>query len=590
MNKFKNILEGCFWLFYLSSIIVLIYRPEHYIRPLSFLVLLAFAVAIVGVQVSLYRSKIGKVAYLHLAKICLVVLTLQWSILCLYSSSYIGFDPYYHDVVINKIQMGEVTKFDYYGTQIFHYLVAGSALLFGISNKVAMMIFVGLPYSVGILTICYKLGQLLFNDKVGLYGTVVLSTASLFIFFGVEIIPSSLAILFLMISIYLILRYQGVWYIYLIIGILLLVIIKTNSIVALFTVAVLGLIWLGSLIYKRDNQKHYLAIAASFSIVLIVLWIYTKQIDTLWRVLGNILISSQTVNGTVAMDGGTSVLDMSKQALGDGSTTASSSAALTANVLPEMSEAISNYYSNIPLIEILIKKANVFIYGGLGGLGALVYLYRRKLQPRTFYYILMALAILILSVVNGVLSEFYFLSRHIQITQILIAPVIGYLLYNLLENLKIWRYLIVGIVVLGLGLVSFISPLTSVDSAKLTPDLTYRQAMTEGEIEGIDYICTNHSGDIMSDWICSNYIYYKKQVKDDWKINEVKDLSRELYSRDFSDIKNNTIIIVRKEILNNPVLMLDSVYKFGYDPEDILMKQGYHKYYDNEYLNAYIHD
>lgn len=604
--------EIAFWLLYISALLVFVLRPFQYERPVLYFILMAVVVAIIGVQVVSTLHDKRNTAFM-LFKIILVGLTTQWTQLLVFPESMIATDPWYHQMVISKIMRGEaVSAVDYYGTLAFHFIVGGTSSLFGITQKWAMMLFVGIPYMAGMAIIIYNLGKLVHTYKVGLMSALALSMASMFIYYGIELIPSSLAIMLMMVAIYLIIqgsrKKQGSYIKYGIAFILLVSITFISSLVVIFSIGLLGLLWIGMLIYSKAIQKtaiaynSFLIIGIAYGVMVLTWWIFgTGQAGTIVRFIGNeglavfmaqfmpsadALIEKGLVTGTNYFSG--EIPDSLYWA---------ESFVLSTNT--KVLGMVNEYQSNVPLFEVILKRCAFLIYGLFGLYGA----WKSKLmvrdRPFAFALLFCVVVVVVSNFANFFLSRWFFLSRHAMLSQILLAPFVGIGLVHVIDLVKgKLKYIALAVCLFGLSLSAYISPYANIDNQTFLPNSVPMLAFTDEDLQSIDEICTTTESDLYCDWYMGYYIYHARHNHPSWKIKKVYDFSKQLVLGDFSDVPSGSVVVVRDDIMLFPSLIGDRFYKIPsfieYDnkmvvnPDGLLIWQNYKKIYDSRFARGYV--
>lgn len=570
------IYETIFWLAYLSGIGSYILRAEEYIRPFNYFSFIALATAILAIHIQ--SQKDDRYKYWQLGKVILLCLTTQWSLLLLYPDSILGSDPWYHHMIVNKIISGEITGVDYYGTLLFQLITGHGSQLFGISIKWAEMLFIGLPYIAGICWLVYRFGTMVRDHKTGLLAALSLSFASMFLFFGIEIVPSSLGMLFALAILHLLIRICQVkskWNIarYAGISILFIATMYLNALMIIFAILLMGLVWLGLQIYRSATSSPtitttpILAYVVSCTAITLIFWaLNTGQINIMFRfVQSNFLLDP-------ALDGG-----QWPQAL-------SMLTASSAETFEEMYAGIIAWQNTIPIHEVILKKLGMYLYIGIGIIGCVVAQWPRFRNQYSVAFAIMGIILVMTLTVNASLSRYLFLSRHAMLVQIMLAPVIGLLIASIPWK----KSLVTGIAVFVLSLLTILSPYMNTDNRAILPNVSTRLTLTQGEMSGINDLCQAWEGNIGSDWYAGYYIYHTKQGNKDWHVKKNLDISEALFYKDFSKLSTDTLVIIRKEVVEYPVLVLDRAYRFGYDPTIELVQQGYGEIYNNGEIRGFL--
>jgi hypothetical protein len=569
----------------------------EYSRSLLFFIMIAIATGIMAWLI--INAK--KNSWYYLVGIIVICLTIQWSQLLVYPDSLIGSDPWYHETFTYKIMNDvEIHRFDYYGAFLFHLLIGNIAKIFSLSFKWAEMLIIGIPYTSIIIYIVYKIGTLIDTYKTGLMSALVLSFASLFLYFGIEIIPSSFGFIFILFNLYLMIeisRHKNKWnYLrYSLVVLFLVVCMFINSLVSIANVLLFILIWVGVFVYDKCfhpinklSYSHFLLFAIIYGVILLVWWSYKGSIGVVFQFIGNeelfnfikLLLPDMLLDklypdyfaGTVP-------------GLGTWGNVLTSS---TSQYYDLMMEMISQYQSNVPFGEQLIKKIGLILYFGVGLFGIVVILF--KYRHLWIYTLAIAsFIIIIFNVLNGFREYPVFLSRHILLSQIMLAPMVAVGIFNIRNWFNDKNNIIIAVIVSMLSFTAIISPYTNIDQRSLAPNSVVRLALTQEELKGINEICKSWSGKIYADSYVGDYIYWRQPMEPEWIFSGCYDASEYFVLGDYSELPSDALVIVRDEINRYPILVGSKFYKLPNNPDEVLINHGF-KLIHGSVIRGYIND
>ena len=303
LNKGLQIL---FWLLITLSIIFYYFRPENYIRPLSFFILILISILIIFLQVLSQEKFSIKHKILILINIIIIGLILRISELYIYNSV-LGVDPWYHQYISNFIiNTGNIpVNQAYTNLPIYHIETAIGSAIFNLSYKNSVTITIILIQTIVPSIIVYRIGKMIVNEKIGLIGALLLIISDQWVKFGYWVIPNTLAAILVILIIFCIIKYWQSHSIQM--GIVLLIftftLVLTHSFSSLYLLVMLSgslvALWLHNRLTCEKNSllthamRNYVIL---FFVSLFAWWTYVSfHIDFLARFIEIGFYSPETI-------------------------------------------------------------------------------------------------------------------------------------------------------------------------------------------------------------------------------------------------------------------------------------------------------
>lgn len=207
-RKLSLLIQTFFWCILTFSIEIFYFRPEAHIRPSIFLILILALIFLVLLQI-ISREKFNVINRIFIiCNIIVIGLELRISESYLYSSV-LGQDPWYHQWIGNYIvSTGSIpSNTAYSALPIFHIEIALGSELFNLSYKDSTTLTIVLLEVFVSAIVIYCIGRMLFNDKVGLIGALLVIISDQWVRFGWWTIPNTLGAILIILIVFSILRY-----------------------------------------------------------------------------------------------------------------------------------------------------------------------------------------------------------------------------------------------------------------------------------------------------------------------------------------------------------------------------------------------
>jgi len=570
--------------FILAAILVVIFREDPNVRPLAFFILVGAAVATLAVDITMLRED-KPIIYFTLVKIILIGLVLQWSLFIIFPDSLYGTDPWYHRGLVEKmIASGSFSRWDYYMSAFFHVVSIGCMKLTGLDYKWATSLIIGGAYSIVIPYSMFLIGKWVHSYKVGLLSSLAIVMAGIYLFFGIELIPSGLALIFIIPTLFVALRYRHKKKIIIPLTILIGgIVLITNVLTTVFLGAMLFLFWASSVLYRwfkypsPTPSKILLVVALIFMIGTLAWWtLGSGQINIFLRLIGQDIVAEYL---------GTTAPALYSQAGGFSEEMASSSSAYQ-----EVLQVLDTYSQSIPVLSQFTKRLNIFLYLALGLPGICLLIARtNKPTPQKFIWGVSALVVLSTVFITAAISQYLFVSRGILFCQLLMAVPIGISLYWVGTSIRkpIVRSLVIGMLVFILATLTYISPAVNVDNRTVWPDNRARLTLTIDEITAIKYAKEEFNKPVGSDWLVNYYMYEIDNTTRGPKYKASREIAESLIMADYNLVSDH-VILLREEVVNHTFLISEGLYKLDYNPKATLKDQGFKLAFTNDGATIWV--
>ena len=540
-------LNALFFCLLAYSIAAYYLRADIYVRPLGYFIATAGMVAILAVEILLLPPKRSAIGF-ALFKVITISVSLVWTQSLIYPSL-VGVDPWYHKWLTSEIVTnGYIPSGQPYSSLPgMHLIIGGTALVTGLSYKMAALCSVSLIQVVFNPVLIFLIGKFLHSIKVGLLAALVLAVANWHILFSYWIIPNGLAIAFIPIIIYLLLKLRWQHPVF---AICLTVffagaVMLTHTIATIMLVMLLFFIWLGFEVYRRlGNQAvvgtgAFLITALAVVGVAMVFWaLVSGDMDTLVGLVGT----------------GFSAEHFGISSLNDG----------------------------IPVGEQLFNYLGFFLFCGLGFIGIFASFSKGMISRHSFAFTFAGLAILVFTFVCFATHRFIIVGRWCYFLQILLAIPLGVALVWLgnLWRRKTLNACLIGAMVFVLAFLMVMSPQANMDNRTFAPNTIIRSAFTASELEAI-----NKAADMWEGKIAVDLGYYSMRRHFDGRL---VDMSPQLLSGNFTDCQD-MFILVREEIVVNPCKIGEyAPMRLDYDPREALVQQGFVEVYNSGDVSGFI--
>lgn len=163
---FLNII---FFLSFSVSLLILCFRSEIYVRPLSYFIITSFMAGIIALEIMFSPSK--KFNIIILSQVIIIGLSISLSQLFIFPTV-LGVNPWWHQMFSSLILESHYIPgggYPYAKLPIFHLLISITSIITGWGYNLSSIVSITLPLTIICVLLTYNIGKYLINDKVGLF-------------------------------------------------------------------------------------------------------------------------------------------------------------------------------------------------------------------------------------------------------------------------------------------------------------------------------------------------------------------------------------------------------------------------------------
>ena len=545
---FLNLL---FFLLFFYSTISVVLRPELYSRPLGYFISTAFMVAILAIEI-LFLPKGKAYTSLILVKIMLIALSLRWIPQFIFPGL-IGVDPWAHQMFATKIlEAGTIPGgYPYSELPVMHLIIDATSLITGLDYKFATMLSISMLQFVGLVFV-FLLGRFIFNSKVGLLAALLLGIAGYWINLGVGVHPTTIGLVLVALSIYMILKAKkGKSFILSFLSLLVMgVLILTHTITALCLAILLFSFWLGYEAYKRLYRQKFdspvtLYLSILFTVGMFTWWTYAS---------GHISTIKELIEWGFRIERW------------------------------QVAESYIQYMQTVPYFEYILSNLGFLLFFTFSIIGSFYLLAKRFGNRHSFALVLGGLVLVTIAFSSLALELTGFLSHRWWFNAYLIIAIpaaIGFLLVCTYFKSKFSMALVLGVLIFMISFFSITAPEANFDNRIYTQNTAARSAFTESELCAMNTISNLWDGRVgVASSSADYYFDYNRDMV-------AKEIVPSLNTKDFTDC-TNMIVIIRDEVVNNYFSFSGGGIKLDYDPREVLEEQGFDHIYESGSASAFF--
>jgi hypothetical protein len=199
-------LSAAFLVFFSCSVASAHSSAEPYVRPVSYFVFTALAVATVAGEILACDLRGGRL-FFTLCKMVTIALSLRWSVVLLYPGV-VGVDPWEHAKLVGDLlALGHVSPDagTYYFLPCYHVFTGMTSLITSLGYKYATMLSVNSLQAIADVLFVFLLGRAAFSQRVGLMAGLVLTVANYHVHMGFWTIPNTMGGTILAVAVYVLL-------------------------------------------------------------------------------------------------------------------------------------------------------------------------------------------------------------------------------------------------------------------------------------------------------------------------------------------------------------------------------------------------
>ena len=554
-SKFSLLLNTIFFALLIYSIISLHLRPEIYVRPLGYFISTALMATVVGIEIILLRHTKSR-TYFALFKIILIGLSLRCAQVLIYPDM-VGVDPWSHRwFTTEMLNTGHIPgDFLYSELPLMHLFVGSISMITGAAYKLAAMLSITSMQIICDALFAFLLARAIFADKpgwgnrVGLLAALLIAVSNHHIYMGYLGIPNTMGATLILPIIYLLLVRRRSPLINTSLALLLIAtLILTHTVAAMCLIILLFALWLASYIHQKIRHegtpsRAILIISVSLAAAALGWWTYSGHIITLVQVIKRIFLAPVGV------------------------------------------EVARLAYA--PFSEQLFAYLGILLFFALCFMG-LFYMVSKFEKEHSFAMAIGSMVIFGITAfaMFGGLADVLIGHRWMYFSQIMLAVPVGttLLLFHETMNRGLAKILVLTALLLVLPLFMVISPQANMDNPTFTPTSLVRNALTESELQSLEFPFDHYDGTIASDYYCRRPVLYSLSEHQ----SEFVSINRQLGRGEFSDCRDR-LILIRDEITQHSFPdYRDISEKLDYDPYFALSEQGFSRIYNCGSVSAFV--
>lgn len=543
------------------SIISIYNRDITLVRPVQYFIATAFMAGIVSAEIFLLPSI--KYRLIIIAQIIILGLSLILTQFYLYPTV-IGVDPWHHLMfTVEILEKGSIpSKSAYSMLPIFHLDIGITSLILETDYRISSILSIGIPYVICTVLAIYYVASRVLNNTIGLLAALLLVLASYQIRMGIWIIPNALGIIFILFVLLILVKMQrgGSMPLALLVMILSSALILTHTIASL-CLAIIFVVWgISTIIFthkKHPYSRLVFIFAIVFSISTIFWWTYaTGHIHTLIKLL-ELRFSHDYFNRTDSID-------------------------------RIISNALATYYASIPIVEKAFAFIGVYIYTAFAFIGY-IYVYKNKNNKTTAIPVITASIVMaIIPFTSSILGISIIEERWLAIAQCLGTIPLAITIAGVVHLIKDYKLktIVTACIILIIFIATVMSPMANIDSPILSSHTSIRSGYTEGEMIAVSFNINMGERNISSDWDIATRGSSVLHTFFDLEGKRIISIEKALIENNIT--KGGKSVLVRDEIIDNPLNIHGRAYLLDYDLWESLEKNNFNLIYHNNDARIYI--
>lgn len=536
---------------FLYSLLTIIFIKDLNVRPIEYFIVTSILIGICALEIVMLPKKENYV-YCIISKIILISISLRTTVQAAFPDGFILYDPWYHSGLTEKIIstgiIPTVYSYSYFPGQ--HLLFSIESIISRIDNIVQISLLNALVKSAIIIVIIFLIGwKFIKSKKIGLLASLLYSFLDRTIIYDIGFIPTTLAILFLMIILYLLFKKDSEDKNIakdIVILILMGMLIITHTVTSLFLSILLLLYWIISKIYK-DKNYYYKETFILFSCSTIIYWIYASE---------SYLILINVIRWSFKVD------DIAFSSL----------------------DTTVSYISQIPMSQYMMSYLGFYLFAGFSIFG---FLYSFSIKNKNKFYIflsisgLISLALVFLGMKLNLYvlpDRWWYYSQHILI----FTTSYGILIFiSKMPNIK--KSISIAIIIILISFLNITDPISDIDNPLYSKDLTIRHASTNSEIQSIKKLYKITDKKMLIDSQAASPLYEENNFIE----NQIVYMdSTILTSRNYA--KFDGIIVLREFMLNGNLFDARGMYILDHNPSIYLDDHKFDKIFDSKSIYGFM--
>ena len=561
------LLDIVFFALFIYSLWSFALRPELYVRPLGYFISIAIMSAILAAKILFLPSKSSPIPF-TLFQIILVALSVQWSVLLLFPDM-VGMDTWMHRLTtVGWLNAGHIAGGIYTQLPVMHLTIGATSLITGLSYKMATMFSISLLQVVCNVLFIFLIGRLLFNAKIGMLAALLMGVANWHIFFGYWTVPNTLGATLVVITLYLVLKLHKdrTTMVIPLCGLLMVALLLTHAIAALWLAIVLFTFWIGFAVYNRFFKERLTTfpllagIAFVFIVAMLGWWTFgTGHMQTLTGFIkGGFEPSSGLTYAPGSAPSGITPPEVTP---------------------PEVAPPARETLSSAPF-EFLFNSLGMLLFFAVSFIGIFYMLSRKFGNPYAFFTAVAGLLILGIGYFPMLMGHSVIEHRWWYLAEILLSIPLA-VTFCLLFGLFKKRYLTASLVMVLIFVLTFLSIIgfpSNQTNRTFSQNQVVRFALTTSESQAVQTVSANYEGTIGVDGFYTR-IELTPELRNTLT-DKLEWIQSCLLTKDFGQCSSH-MLLIREEVVSQPFgTGSGCYYRLNYDPRQVLTGQGFHKVYD----------
>ena len=458
----------CFFVLYVTSIVAVYLRPNLYERPIPYFVLTALMAGAIALEsLTAGRRHAGPI----LVQILLLGMSIGWSQMLIFPGVN-EIDAWYHSGIIQKIVYENYIPdgFSYSKLPILHLLVGITSLITVLPIKFATIFTASFGQIAGNTVFIFLIASSLFkNHRIGLLSALLVVLGDFHIRFSYLLYPNAFGMIFVVIALYLMFnKSKDISRLRFSIPLMLLMvcIILTHSILAVFMAILLFLFWGVSIVYSKlyPQAKCYvrLLVPIGFTVAMFGWWTYASMHTNR---LGNLISIDfdPEIIGNSAFDLGNASID-------------------------------------IGLVDILFSVLPFYLFATISFIGVL-YMVSQKGGNSTFTYALLSISSLLISFVFYISGRTAITGRWFYFSEVLLSIPLSLVVYWLGTGKKksIYRCLAFFMFIAVFSFLMITCAHGNHDNFSFPPESKGKIYHTHSELSSYDFFVNKSAGTLSID-------------------------------------------------------------------------------------------
>jgi hypothetical protein len=467
----------------------------------------------------------------------------------------VGIDPWVHQsFTLDILKSGVIPRgFAYSELPFIHLLVGSFSLITGLDYKISAFLSISFVQAVSASALVYLIGSRVFNSKIGLLGALLLGTANYELSMGYWAIPNTMATVFALAIVFLLLRttpekptanLRVTSLTMLFMGALVL----THTVTSVFMLLLLVVFCIGfefhNRVYHEGKNPVPPSVPILFSAGMLAWWTY---------------VSGHLNQLATYLKEGFSLF-------------------YHIGYIPTQ---VIEYSTKVPILEQMFNSGGIYLFFTISLIGCL-YMFSRYGTSRAFIIAASGVITTAMAFFAPIAGVWIITQRWFYFSQILLSLALAFGLLMLCWKMKsrLVKSILLASLVFLLTFLMILSPVANLDNPTFSPNTQIRHAFTTSEQQALETVASMGCKKIaVDDYYCLL----------DYPLYPTESIGERIYNGSFT-MYNGEPILIREEIVNHPFQSIDgsTAYKLDYDPRETLTTQVFSRIYDSNSVSGFI--